>query len=237
MWPPSFDLNSPSRDDAEGHLDWCDLAHGSITEVADDVGSRQIWLPSHYEPGYQYPLIVWLQSSAGDDLSRWMPAISDRNYIAIAAAGPQRLRALSGQSAWPVDRTAVPTAIACIDAAVESATGMFPIHPDRIFIAGEGDAAALALTAGLVHPQRFAGAVAIDPGPAPLMFLLREFRRLQGRRACLALRSTRPSRSAEELYDLLVTAGVAVAPLGPEDLPRQLDAWLLRTACGPSVVE
>jgi len=236
MLPSEFELDPRSLDNHSFGESWCDLPEGSVVQIPGDGGARQAFLPCHYEPGYQYPLVVWMQSAAGDDLVRWMPEISDRNFIGVSANGPRGMRVLFGQSPWPQERTNFPAALSAIDSAIDAAAAEFSIHPDRIFIAGAADAAALALTAGLIHPRRFAGVIAVDPGPAPLMSLLREFRRLQGRRAFVATQSLRPTRSLEELVDLLVTAGVDVARFATADVARELNGWLLTTACGAAVV-
>ena len=45
--------------------------------------------PLHYEPGYAYPLIVWLHGRGSDErqLPRVMPLVSMRNYVAVAPRG------------------------------------------------------------------------------------------------------------------------------------------------------
>ncbi|MCL2348313.1 MAG: hypothetical protein FWC50_08635 [Planctomycetaceae bacterium] len=49
-----------------------------------------LFAPMHYEPGYAYPLIVWLHGNgtAGErQLMKIMPIISMRNYVAVAPQG------------------------------------------------------------------------------------------------------------------------------------------------------
>jgi hypothetical protein len=45
-----------------------------------------VFAPLHYEPNYAYPLVVWLHAEGTDeqDLSRVIPRISMRNYVAVA---------------------------------------------------------------------------------------------------------------------------------------------------------
>ena len=168
--------------------------------------------------------------STGNWVDRWAP-FRAQPYLRLARADRPIGSWLLLLPCW------WSTALAAIDAAIEAAEGEFSIHPERVFIAGTGDAASLALTAGLVHSRRFAGVVAIDPGPAPLMALLREFRRLKGRRACIASQQSETTRASEELIDLLVTAGVRVSRLGPTKVARDVNAWMLTVACGASVVD
>ncbi len=48
-----------------------------------------LFAPLHYEPGYSYPLIVWLHGHGNDErqLVRIMPLVSMRNYVAVAPRG------------------------------------------------------------------------------------------------------------------------------------------------------
>ncbi len=48
-----------------------------------------LFAPLHYEPGYAYPLIVWLHGRGSDErqLPRIMPLVSMRNYVAVAPRG------------------------------------------------------------------------------------------------------------------------------------------------------
>ncbi len=49
-----------------------------------------IFAPVHYEPGYSYPLLVWLHGPGWDErqLLRIMPLVSMRNYVAVAPRAP-----------------------------------------------------------------------------------------------------------------------------------------------------
>ena len=51
--------------------------------------AHALFAPMHYEPGYAYPLIVWLHGTGGDQrqLQRVMPLVSMRNYVAITPRG------------------------------------------------------------------------------------------------------------------------------------------------------
>ena len=48
-----------------------------------------LFSPMHYEPGYAYPLIVWLHGAGSDEqqVLRVMPKISMRNFVAVAPRG------------------------------------------------------------------------------------------------------------------------------------------------------
>lgn len=57
-----------------------------------------LFSPMHYEPGYAYPLLIWLHGPAQDErqIMKLMPLISMRNYVAIAPRGV-RVRSESQQ--------------------------------------------------------------------------------------------------------------------------------------------
>jgi predicted esterase len=217
--------------------EWCDLEQGSIISLHSAAASRNVYLPCHYEPYYRYPLVLWLESRPGE-LRNWFPAISERNYLAVGVQGPLAARTVLGGSSWPRDRSAIAAATEAIHAAIQQVTGEFSIHPERVFLAGLHDTAALALTVGLTHPQEFAGVAAIDPGAVPLMLLLREFRRMKARRVFVGVSERKNSyRPIEELADLLETAGAELATYNactaenPQPLAQRLDAWMIQTIC------
>lgn len=236
----SFDQSSETT--ADVLTDWCDLDAGGIVEVASRTGLHRAFLPCHYEPGYSYPLIVWLRSSMHDgaDIAQWIPAISDRNYVAIEMTGPLAARFALGRSSWPSDRSALAAVEAAVETGLATASDHFSIHPDRVLLAGVGETGTLATTAGLVSSQRLAGAIAIDPGPACLMTLLREFRRMRDRRLFLGAANQKPSpRATIELVDLLTTAGVSVDTcdaFGTERagnaVAQRINEWMMAIICG-----
>ena len=91
--------------------EWCDVECGDVVSLATPAGTARAYLPRHYEAGYQYPLLVWLRSSSRDgaDMARWVPQISDRNYVALEVTGPLATRfAVLGRSSWPDDRRLIP---------------------------------------------------------------------------------------------------------------------------------
>ena len=58
--------------------------------------------PMHYEPGYAYPLIVWLHDSDSNEqeLRQVMPLVSMRNYVAIAPRGTSEGSRQRGRFDW-----------------------------------------------------------------------------------------------------------------------------------------
>src|SRR5215203_5866783 len=68
--------------------------------------------PIHYEPGYAYPLVVWLHDSDSNEreLSQIMPLVSMRNYVAIAPRGTCELKKDRGRYGWRQSADAIESA-------------------------------------------------------------------------------------------------------------------------------
>lgn len=67
-------------------LDFARISHQSTTDTAHP---HVLFSPVHYESGYAYPLLVWLHGGGSDErqVMKVMPAISMRNYVAVAPQG------------------------------------------------------------------------------------------------------------------------------------------------------
>jgi phospholipase/carboxylesterase len=67
-------------------------AGGATFTRQASFGGQSLFAPLHYEPGYAYPLIVWLHGEGGTEnhLRRLMPMVSVRNYVAVAPRGTAR---------------------------------------------------------------------------------------------------------------------------------------------------
>ncbi|MFO0014401.1 MAG: hypothetical protein ACK553_16840 [Planctomycetota bacterium] len=138
-------------------------ALGAMNATELEIPHR-LFVPEHFEPRYDYPLIVWLHS---DDSSEWeldsvMEAISLRNYLAIAPRGHRTSAKSNRLFRWGTQLADLAVAenlvFECIDALVES----LPIHSERIFLGGVGLGGSVAQWLGLKHPHRFAGVVSIQ---------------------------------------------------------------------------
>ncbi len=72
------------REKLEIHLDFARVS----CQSADHV----LFSPMHYEPGYAYPLLIWLHGPGNDErqIMKMMPLISMRNYVGIAPKGVYR---------------------------------------------------------------------------------------------------------------------------------------------------
>jgi phospholipase/carboxylesterase len=124
--------------------------------------------PMHYEPGYAYPLVIWLHGALGDErqLRQVMPKISMRNFVAVAPRGTCSVRSERQSYSWRQGRDAVEQAESRILESIEVAKGRFNVNPNRIFLAGIGCGGTMALRTAWNHPGQFAG-VATFGGPMP----------------------------------------------------------------------
>lgn len=129
---------------------------------------HSLFIPEHYEAGYEYPVVVWLHSDASSEaeLAEIMPSLSQRNYVAIAPRGIHACRKKPGFYEWSLTDHAVTLAEEMIFEAVAHLDDRLSINPRRIFLAGYGKGGTLAQTIGLHYPEKFAGVLSMN-GPFP----------------------------------------------------------------------
>ncbi|QDU88369.1 hypothetical protein Pla175_17440 [Pirellulimonas nuda] len=208
----------------------------------DDAPPERLayFAPMHYERRYAYPLIVWLHDQKGSerDLSRLMPHVSTRNYVAVAVGDSDRDRP------WGQTRDAIAETGARVDLAIESAGERFNVHPDRVFLAGVGPGGAMALRIALGRPTAYAGVASFDAG---LPRGGRPFGQLKSVRSLpmlLAVNRDSPRYGAGEVsHDLrlLHSAGCTLdIRQYPDDGPvntmmlADFDSWMMKLVCGQS---
>jgi len=172
-----FDFSRISRDDAS-------TTHPHI-----------LFSPMHYEPGYAYPLFVWLHGGGDDErqLMRLMPFLSMRNYVAVAPQGisisepesiPVQKSKMGNLSSldvmevinagirsrprydWPQSDEAISDAEKRVFDCIAVTRQKNNIAEDRIFLAGFGSGGTMALRLALLYPESFAAVISIG-GPFP----------------------------------------------------------------------
>jgi phospholipase/carboxylesterase len=118
-------------------------------------GRRVFFLPTHYEPNYAYPLVVWLPGGGqpAEDVLAVMPHLSRQNYIAVGVRS-----GLSPEQTQPA-RCSAQRVAGSVAKAVAVAARRFRIDRQRVFLAGYGAGGTLALRIALNEPQSFAGAL------------------------------------------------------------------------------
>ena len=73
-----------------------------VERTADREHAHCIFTPVHYERNYAYPLIVWLHGPDDDEhqVTRIMPHVSIRNYVAVGPRGTLASRDVPGGYGW-----------------------------------------------------------------------------------------------------------------------------------------
>lgn len=220
---------------------------GVYSEPCRDAACA-LFAPMHYEPGYAYPLVVWLHGSgAGEQqLLRVMPLVSIRNYVAVGPRGTfYNENASEGARGyrWQQTERHIAAAEHRVFEAIELARSKYHVNPGRIFLAGFDSGGTMALRIALAHPQRFRGVVSLG-GPLPTggtpLSGLTEARRLP---VFLAAGHRSPAFGPERLCDnlrLLHTAGIFTTPrqypCGQELSPQMLtdvDRWIIEQITNP----
>ena len=133
------------------------------TERTVSATAHSCFAPMHYEPGYAYPLIVWLHGpgSSEDELREVMPLISTRNHVAIAPRGSQDDENQFGTYCWDESPEGIAEAGERVADCIRIAKERFNIHPERIFVAGHSTGGTMAHRLGMEFPERFAGAISL----------------------------------------------------------------------------
>ncbi|MEX0794864.1 MAG: PHB depolymerase family esterase [Pirellulaceae bacterium] len=140
-----------------------------IERSTDPRTPLETFSPLHYEPGYAYPLIVWLHGSGDNEtqLRRVMPVASSRNFVAVAPRGTRKSARHSARfpvHCWSQRPGEIERAAQAVSAAIESARENYNIHERRIFLAGYRDGGTMALRLALQNPAAYAGVVSINGG-------------------------------------------------------------------------
>lgn len=127
---------------------------GEAPPSAPRIGTEGMFVPMGYEPGYAYPLLVWLTDPTRTrfDLGRTMSRVSLRNHVAVEPAHSGDSEADREKMVWR---------------AIDSVRERVSIHSRRIFLIGQGSGGTEAFRIACRHATAFAGVVSIG-GPFPL---------------------------------------------------------------------
>lgn len=207
-----------------------------------------LFSPIHYEPGYAYPLVVWLHGpdSCELELRQVMGLTSVRNYVGVAPRGTQRTSTAQRVYSWRQTPSAVADTCQRVRDCIDLARENFNIHDDRIFVAGYAAGGTMALRVGLEQPELFAGAISLG-GAVPRGY--NAFRRInEARRLPLMISAWAndegyaPDQVMGDMR-LLHAGGFALSlMLYPEcdglcdNMFADVDAWLMKQACPSAVV-
>jgi len=219
-------------------------------EPSDEAdASHCIFTPLHYERNYAYPLIVWLHGPNDDErqVSRVMPLVSLRNFVAVGPRGTLRGPRSAPGYCWSQAEHQIAMAEQGVFSAIATARRWLNIAPRRIYLAGLGCGGTMALRLALNQPDRFAGVLSIQ-GPFPET--LRPLGQLQAaRRLQIFLATGRESQEYPEArvcshLRLLHTAGMAVNlrqyPCGDDlttNMLSDMDRWIMEQIAAPQTCE
>ncbi len=205
-------------------------AEGFYTTELPALPDRPVrtFLPTDYQPGYPYPLVVAFHAAGGSEESgaRLLPRISRRNYIGLSLRGPHA----AGRGFGWAD--ADPDALHHdLLAAVEQTRRTYHVHSERVFLLGVGDGAMAAYRVGLRMADRVAGVVALNglmpkPNGKPL-FSLGAVRGLPVFIGHGVANPVIPYATAERDFRLLYAAGTDVKLTG-YPTAQKLHAHMLR---------
>ena len=132
----------------------------ALFSPATEDSPRAMFAPLHYEADYAYPLLVWLHGAGMDEsqLSRIMPMVSMRNYVAVA---PRGILTPDGEIAWPQTPEGICRSEQRVFDAVDAARERFHVAPDRVFLVGMDTGGTMAFRIAMNHPDQFAGVLSI----------------------------------------------------------------------------
>ncbi|MCH9790344.1 MAG: hypothetical protein K0U82_05960 [Planctomycetes bacterium] len=133
----------------------------SDTPVNLPVKHVSLFRPEHYEPGYAYPLVIWLHADGGSehDLHEVMPQISLRNYLGLSFRAPAIDPAdPAGGYHWPDSQLYVKQFADTIQQTVQELKKVLNIHERRIYLVGTGTGCSVATKLLMLAPHFFAGA-------------------------------------------------------------------------------
>lgn len=225
-------------------------------EYSHELGSRaaprakqvsrpphSIFVPMHYEPGYSYPLVVWLHGADGNEqqLPKLMPGVSMRNYVAIAPrATTPELRQRNAYR-WQQSDDDIERAESRVFDCIAIAQRRFNVHAHRVFLAGYGCGGTMAVRIAWSHPDLFAGVASIGgalPGEGCPMSRINELRRLPCLLATTQRSAAYPEHRVCSDLRLLHSAGCTVALRqypGGDDLTTcmlaDLNRWMMDIVC------
>jgi len=216
---------------------------GQIRLNGRDCTPHATFAPIHYEPGYAYPLVIWLHSAEGDErqIRQVMPKLSMRNYVAIAPRGTCEIRTERRSYAWRQTADSIDEAESRVLDCIAIASERFNVHEQRVFLAGVGCGGTMALRTAWNHPGRFAGVASIG-GALPAAG--RPLRNVNALRALPCFMAT--GRTSEHYPEvdvcrdlrLMHSAGCTVAlrqyPCGDDlttTMLEDLNRWIMGIVC------
>lgn len=202
------------------------------------------FLPTNYEPGYAYPLVVWLHDAGASErqLPQVMRHLSTQNFVSVAPRGTRESDYDANVYDWPQSTSSVGDADDAVTDAIDFMIDRFSIHKERVFLVGHGDGGSMAMRLAMQRPEQFAGVASLNGGLPHGGRPLRSIKHL--RRLPFLLASSReypyyPESHVCQDLRLLHSAGCSVSLRqypGADDLTTNMladvNCWLMERVCG-----
>ena len=162
---------------------------------------HRLFVPEHYEPGYDYPLVVWLHSDASCELEldNVMMALSSRNYVAIAPRANQKCRGNDRCFTWGDSQTDCNVAEDLLWDSVQAVSSSLSINTRKIFLAGFGSGGTMAQWIGLKYAKQIAGVISLSGSFPTASKVLSDWKRARDLQVLFAQRQGSTLCSEDEL--------------------------------------
>ncbi len=198
-----------------------------------------LFVPQKYEENYAYPLMLWFHddNSSEAELDLVMNGIGDQNYCGLAMRGNKVLNGIDsfGWRAESLEFGEVPLK-KLVNVTTRRLRRAFHIHSERIFAAGAGTGADVALQLFSEAPEWFAGAILLEPS-CDAALALGDVEDLRGKHILQTVSRTASNETLAQNLDavrLMRASGVEVdvrvteEPLDPcSNDARFIDHWIL----------
>jgi len=147
-----------------------EMTHEEKTSFFPDFlpeSGTALYVPEHYEPNYPYPLLIWLDDCDSTSSDEWglhslMSQISTRNYVGMSFHGSlQTAKTLQDGSRWSESDQQIESILRDLHTTACKLRRVCHIHSERIYLAGIGESATMALRLLVERPEWFAGAISL----------------------------------------------------------------------------
>lgn len=192
--------------------------------VPDWTGGLPVFVPQGYEPGYDYPLLVWLPGPAAGrfDLGRVMARTSLRNFVAVQPRGRADTEAV-----WR---------------AIDRVSSRLSVHPRRTYLIGQSAGGTEAFRIACRNPDSFAGVVSLGGGfplDEGLFASIESLRRLPMLLSCRSADVAAAAAAIDRTLRVFHAAGATLAMRiypGGKNLSRtrlgDVNRWIMEDVCG-----
>jgi len=169
--PGSFPDDTRRQESAAGMpLELQELVAEQQSQVSTEAELSEwpisIHVPERYEEKYAYPLIVWFHEDGSNEgqLESVMSAISPQNYCGLGIQANQTL-VEDTQYTWNAELLEYgPVPLRdLLSVTIRRLRQAFHIHSERIFLAGAGAGADVAIQQLCMAPDWYAGGVLLNP--------------------------------------------------------------------------